>query len=180
VANLGNATCNGSAGNGFYNLAQISGSFVSESAACAPVSSDLVLLGLVKTVRLGVDANNDRYGNVGDILHYTFTITNRGNVDISAIQLVDPRVTDLQCDALTAQGERLRIVRGDELFVSMFEEIHGGQLAPGDSINCYATYTLTAVDVANRRVVNTATASGAGPGGQVATSSSTAIYTNVR
>ena len=180
AGSLANAVCTGAPGHGLYNRASVVGSFAGESNACAPVSGEQPLIRLVKTVRLGVDANGDHYGNVGDVLHYTFRISNPGTLPLSAIDLIDPRVTDLQCDATTAYGEPLRILRGDELFLGPFEQTLGGSLVPGDSITCGATYTITAQDVLNRRVVNTATTHGAAPDGQVVTSTSTAIYTNIR
>ncbi len=180
AGSLGNAVCTGAPGNGLYNSAAVTGSFVRDSNACAPVSGDQPLIRLVKSVRLGVDNNGDNYGNVGDVLHYTFVISNPGTMALSAIDLIDPRVTDLQCDATTAYGEPLRVLRGDELFLGVFEELLGGSLAPGDSIMCSATYTITAQDVMNRRVVNSATTHGASPDGQVVSSTSTAIYSNIR
>ena len=177
---LANATCTGAPGNGLYNRASVTGSFARDSSACAPVSGEQALIRLVKSVRLGVDANGDHYGNVGDALHYTFTISNPGTVSLSAIDLIDPRVTNLQCDATTAYGESMRVLRGDELFIGVFEDLLGGSLVPGDSIMCSATYAITAQDVLNRRVVNTATTHGAGSDGQVVSSTSTAIYTNIR
>ncbi|ANB16958.1 Hypothetical protein I596_928 [Dokdonella koreensis DS-123] len=177
---LANAACTGAPGGGLYNQASVTGSFVRESSTCAPVSTEQPLIRLVKTVRLGVDANGDHYGNVGDVLHYTFAISNPGTVALSAIDLIDPRVTDLRCDATTAYGEPMRVLRGDELFAGLFEELLGGALVPGDSILCSATYTITAQDVLNRRIVNTATTHGAAPDGQVVTSTSTAIYSNIR
>ncbi|HUD40667.1 MAG TPA: hypothetical protein VMR06_01580 [Dokdonella sp.] len=180
AGSLADAACTGAPGHGLYNRASVAGSFSSESSACAPVSGEQPLIRLVKTVRLGIDANGDHYGNVGDVLHYTFRISNPGTLPLSAIDLIDPRVTDLQCDATTAYGELLRILRGDELFLGPFEHTLGGSLVPGDSITCGATYTITAQDVLNRRVVNTATTHGAATDGQVVTSTSTAIYTNIR
>ncbi len=180
AGSLGNAVCTGAPGNGLYNRASVTGSFARDSSTCAPVSGEQPLIRLVKSVRLGVDANGDHYGNVGDVLHYTFAISNPGTVTLSAIDLIDPRVTDLQCDATTAYGEPMRVLRGDELFIGVFEELLGGSLVPGDSITCSATYTITAQDVLNRRVVNSATTHGAGTDGQVVMSTSTAIYTNIR
>jgi uncharacterized repeat protein (TIGR01451 family) len=180
TSTLVNGACTGAPGNGLYNRASVQGSFARDSSACAPVSGEQALIRLVKTVRLGVDVNGDRYGNIGDVLNYTFVISNPGSVTLSTIDLIDPRVTDLQCDTTTAYGEPLRVLRGDELFFGPFEDARGGQLEPGDSILCGATYTITAQDVLNRRVVNTATTHGAGSGGQVVTSTSTAIYTNIR
>ena len=76
-ASLGNAACTGAPGNGLYNGATVEGSFAMASSACAPVSGEQALIRLVKSVRLGVDVNGDHYGNLGDVLHYVFAISNR-------------------------------------------------------------------------------------------------------
>jgi uncharacterized repeat protein (TIGR01451 family) len=169
--------CTGNPGDGLFNHAAVSGSFDLEASACTDVSGNVPVIRLVKTVALGVDHDGDRYGDVGDVLHYRFAISNPGTLPLSAVQLVDPRVTDLRCDAFTAGGIPFYVFRGDELFDDAFEgRVRGGVLVPGDSIDCTATYVLTQQDVDRRRVVNAATASGAGPGGQVVTSTSTAIF----
>ena len=173
--------CNGQPGNGLYNQAAITGSFDLETATCQPIGGDIPMIRLVKTVTLGVDHDGNQYGDIGDVLHYTFVISNPGTVPLSAVQLIDPRVTDLQCDPVTRSRQPFYMLRGYELFYSAFESSpRGGALAPGDSITCQATHTLTADDVARRRVVNTATASGTGPGGQTVSSISTAIYSAFR
>ncbi len=178
---LQNGECTGEPGHGLYNRANITGSFERESAACAAVSGEVPLIRLIKTVALGVDQNGNHYGDVGDVLHYRFTISNPGSLPLSAVQLIDPRVGDLQCDPTTASGVPFYVFRGDELFDDAFEgRPRGGILVPGDSVACTATYALTAEDVARRRVVNTASATGTGPGGQAVSSTSTAIFTSFR
>jgi uncharacterized repeat protein (TIGR01451 family) len=180
-ATLQAGTCTGVAGDGFFNQAALSGLFNLESAACANVNSDVALIHLVKRVSLGQDANGNHYGDVGDVLNYTFTISNPGSVDLTTVQLFDPRVTDLQCNAITRLGAPIRILHGDELFTSMFESVViPGTLTPGDSVDCQATYVLTVGDVARRRVVNSATTTASGPAGQAVTSTATAIYTSFR
>ena len=180
-AALQNGACTGNAGNGFYNAAALSGSFDLQSAACAPVNSDIALIHLVKKVALGQDANGNHYGDVGDVLNYTFTISNPGTVALTTVQLFDPRVTNLQCDALTVSGAPFQVLHGDELFRAEFESVTiPGTLIVGDSVDCHATYALTANDVARRQVVNAATVTASGPAGQAVTSTATAIYTSFR
>jgi hypothetical protein len=97
------------------------------------------------------------------------------------VQLFDPRVTDLQCDPITQFGEPIRVLHGDELFNNTFELVPiPGTLVPGDSVDCRATYVLTAGDVSLRRVVNSATTTASGPAGQAVTATATAIYTSFR
>ncbi|NCT68510.1 MAG: DUF11 domain-containing protein [Rhodanobacteraceae bacterium] len=177
---LQDGACTGAPGHGLYNAAALGGTFSLESAACAPVDGDIALIRLVKTVTLGQDFNGNRYGDVGDVLDYHFTISNPGTVPLTAVQLFDPRVQSLQCNPLTTNGVAFRVMPGDELFHSAFDAPSGGVLAPGDSIECSATYALTADDVARRRVVNSATATGTGPAGQTVSSVGTAIFTSFR
>jgi uncharacterized repeat protein (TIGR01451 family) len=180
-ASLQAGTCTGVSGNGFYNQAAVSGLFDLESAACAPVNGDSALIHLVKRVTLGQDANGNHYGDVGDVLNYTFTISNPGTVTLTTVQLFDPRVTDLQCNPITQFGKPIRVLHGDELFSNTFESlVIPGSLIPGDSVDCQATYTLTANDVARRQVVNSATTTASGPAGQAVTATATAIYTSIR
>jgi uncharacterized repeat protein (TIGR01451 family) len=96
------------------------------------------------------------YGSVGDRLDYTLTIANNGNVALSSVAVLDAApgqgVFSLDCAGLPAT------------------------LAPGDTGTCAATYSVVQADLYVGSVVNTATASGVGPGGatQAATADATA------
>ncbi|WBL42985.1 gliding motility-associated C-terminal domain-containing protein [Algoriphagus halophytocola] len=88
------------------------------------------------------DENQDGFGNVGETISYTFTVSNTGNVTLSNIMVTDPMVT-----------------------------VNGGpiSLAPGASDNTTftATYVLTQDDIDNGYVVNTALAQGTSPTNEV-------------
>ena len=71
------------------------------------------------------------YGAVGDILHYTIVATNVGNVTLHNVVVTDPKVSGLIC--------------GD-----------GTNLAPGGSIICNATHTVTQADITAGHYLNTA------------------------
>ena len=83
----------------------------------------------------------------GDTITYSFTVTNTGNVALSNITVMDPKVT-----------------------------VNGGpiSLAPGASDNSSftATYTITAADIAAGKVDNQATVSGTDPDGTTVTDDS--------
>jgi uncharacterized repeat protein (TIGR01451 family) len=179
VDNVQNGDCAGGAGNGLYNQAALSGSLDVEGGACAPVSGDQVHIALVKTVGLDTDQNGNGLGDAGDVLRYDFEVSNTGAVPLSPVQLFDPRVAALQCQMQTANGRNLRVLHVDVdlLFASGFEAFDLGSLDPGDVVDCWATYVLTQADVDRRRVTNTATTAGAGPNGQIASATSTAIFT---
>jgi uncharacterized repeat protein (TIGR01451 family) len=89
-------------------------------------------LGLVKT------ADDQSYDHVGQTLHYTYTLTNTGNVTLSKPYAVnDDLITDpasIDCSA------------GPDT------------LAPGDHFDCTGTYQVTQADLDNGSVTNIATA----------------------
>ncbi|PHN00646.1 DUF7507 domain-containing protein, partial [Flavilitoribacter nigricans] len=75
------------------------------------------------------------YDAVGDIITYTFTATNNGNVTLTNVTIVDP-------------------LPG----LSAFSCTQPATLAPGESLVCTATYSITQTDLDNGSVMNTATA----------------------
>lgn len=96
-------------------------------------------IALVKTSSLDLGA--DGIATPGDLITYSFTVTNTGNVTLLNISITDPLVS-----------------------------VSGGPLAgltPGasDASAFTATYALTAADIAAGNVTNQATATGSPPGG---------------
>lgn len=88
------------------------------------------------------DSNGDGItGDAGDVITYSFSVTNTGNVLLSPVSVVDPRLPGLGCTVLA--------------------------LPPGATTTCAAsnnTYTITFADETATSVVNTATATGDAPG----------------
>ncbi|WP_035456984.1 DUF7507 domain-containing protein, partial [Algoriphagus terrigena] len=82
---------------------------------------------------------SDGYVEAGDVLEYTITVTNTGNVTLSDVDVVDP---------LTGMSENIP------------------SFAPGETLVFTTTYTVTVADVDNGSVTNTATASGQDPNGE--------------
>jgi len=76
---------------------------------------------------------------VDEVVPYTFTVTNIGNVTMSAITVTDPNASGISCPVTT--------------------------LAPGISTTCTGSHTVTQEDVDAGEVVNTATVAGTTPGG---------------
>ena len=88
---------------------------------------------------------------VGQIVTYSFVVTNTGNVT-----LTDPTVNE---GAFSGNGELSDVVCPD------------GALEPGEDITCTATYRVVAADLADGgELTNTATASATTPGGDPITS----------
>ncbi len=99
---------------------------------------------LVKTGALADGA----LGAAGDIVTYSFTATNTGNVTLTGVAVADPMpgLQDLAYDWSAAVAE--------------------GVLAPNESVTATATYVLTQADVDAGTVDNTATATGTPPTGE--------------
>ncbi|WPR77748.1 choice-of-anchor L domain-containing protein [Algoriphagus sp. NG3] len=82
---------------------------------------------------------------VGDVIGYTFTVTNEGNVTIGNITVEDP------------------LLGGTVANTTGSWPATEGTLAPGETVTLTGSYTLTEADVLNGEVVNTATVTGDDP-----------------
>ncbi len=77
----------------------------------------------------------------GETLHYTFTVTNTGNVRLDGpVTIADDLTSDESCPALTTVGN------------------HDGWLDVGEAVECTATLLTDGADVTAGEVVNEATA----------------------
>jgi len=119
------------------------------STPVAPASAvDLVKTGGAPTTANGTDPNRT---DAGDTVTYTFRATNTGGTSLSTLTITDPTLglTDYFCA--------------------------DGSIAPGATVSCTATHTLTQAEVDGGRVDNTATVDGTSPTGPVADTSSTTV-----
>ncbi len=98
------------------------------------------VLGVEKSAGPVEDANDSERLDAGDTIDYTVTVTNDGNQTLTDVTVTDELV-DVTCPA--------------------------GDLGPGDSVDCTATYTLTQADVDAGEVVNEASATAVGPRGAI-------------
>ncbi len=98
-----------------------------------PTSEPAVML--VKT------ANPQAYLDVGDVIVYTFAVTNTGNVTLTNLVINDPLTESVNLPVVLST------------------------LAPGESGTASATYTITQSDINAGQVLNTATVTGEDPGG---------------
>ncbi|WP_108807624.1 HYR domain-containing protein, partial [Aquimarina spinulae] len=105
------------------------------------VANDISNLALTKTASY-VDANGDDLPNAGDEIRYTFTIENRGNVDITNIILNDP------LPGVEVVGGPIDLAAGET-----------------DTDSFTATYILTEEDIRSGSVSNQATVTGQNPDG---------------
>ncbi|MFB7917991.1 hypothetical protein [Streptomyces sp. NPDC056061] len=91
-------------------------------------------------LRLEKSADDSRVYVPGDEVTYTYTVTNTGPQELTALAINDDHVTGVTCEATTLAP--------------------AGQ--PGDSTTCTGTYTVTRADAERGRVTNTAVATAEG------------------
>ncbi|MEP3308339.1 MAG: Ig-like domain-containing protein, partial [Gilvibacter sp.] len=101
----------------------------------------------IAVVKVGVlnDENGDNCTDVDETIDYTFTITNEGNVTLTAIELNDPLLGGLVPGPDSGDTDGDNALDVDEAWVYT------------------GTYTITQDDIDAGEVVNTATASGTAP-----------------
>ncbi len=93
------------------------------------------------------------YGSAGEVITYTYTVVNTGNVTLHGVSLDDNRLGPVSCD----------------------ESV----LAPGQSMTCLALKDTTAADVAAGHFTNVATVTGDSPAGARVSDAATAtVYAN--
>jgi uncharacterized repeat protein (TIGR01451 family) len=117
---------------------------IGDDITCTVTNTALpATLGIVKHAVPAVDVNGDGLTDAGDMIHYTFTVTNTGQLTMSGIGVTDDKVGGVTCPAST--------------------------LPPGASEDCTAdeAYVVTQSDVDHGSVDNTATAHGTPPGSDV-------------
>jgi uncharacterized repeat protein (TIGR01451 family) len=102
-------------------------------------------IALVKTAGTLADPDNNG-ADVGDTIAYAFEVSNRGNVTLSSIAIVDVKIGTVNCPQTT--------------------------VAPTATVTCNATYSLTQADVDLGSVTNTADVTATTPGGATVTDKS--------
>jgi uncharacterized repeat protein (TIGR01451 family) len=126
------------AGSDLVNTATASG-----VAAGGPVSDSATVhvpVAQTKAVGLTKTSATTSVASAGTRISYTLVASNVGNTTVSALSVSDPMLADLSCGGVTS-------------------------LAPGASVSCSGTYTVTQADIdGGGDLVNTATASGTAAG----------------
>ncbi|MFF0393315.1 LPXTG cell wall anchor domain-containing protein [Kitasatospora sp. NPDC004615] len=121
------------------NVAHASGIDPSgDSVESPPGEVDVPVVG---EARLSIVKKADGAGpfRAGDVVQYTYTVTNTGAVAVHDVAVSDDHVASVTCDATT--------------------------LNPGQSTVCHGSYTITEEDVEAGHVTNKATANGTDPEG---------------
>ena len=80
------------------------------------------------------DATEESFSAVGDVIHYTITATNDGNTTLTNVTVTDPNAGALNCTPQTPVSS----------------------LAPGGTITCTASHTITQADIDAGHYLNTA------------------------
>lgn len=125
-------------------------SFRVSHGPCITAAPDL---SLVKAVESITDTDTSETTTIGDVINYKFSATNNGNVNLTNVVITDelPGLSALSCDQTSP-----------------------ATLAPEASLNCTATYTVTADDADTGEVVNVADVAALDPdGGELTDSDST-------
>jgi len=105
-------------------------------------------ISLIKSIDSVADTSGDGAVGVGDTINYTFTVSNTGNVDLTAVTVSDPLVT---------------VVGGP---------IPTLAVGASDTTTFTATYVITAADLVAGGVENTADTEGTPPAGPAVTDTS--------
>ena len=119
------------------------------SGATAGVSPNVVCTFTNAPLRPGITLQKSVAKNtltVGETLHYSFLVTNTGNVTLAPVTIDDTE--------FTGHGTRPVVTC----------PAGAADLAPAASVTCTATYAVTQADVDAGSVTNTATATGKTPG----------------
>ena len=113
----------------YLNIACVSATDATATCANADVPS-------VKNPHLTIVkvATESSFGNVGDVIHYTITATNDGNTTLTNVTVTDPNAGALNCTPQTPVSS----------------------LAPGGTITCTASHTITQADIDAGHYLNTA------------------------
>ncbi len=123
------------------NTATASGTANNSPVSSSPSTASYATAGLT----LVKNVQEPSFSAAGNILHYTYLVTNTGFVRLPApVVVTDDKATDEACPAVTTVGNL------------------DGYLDPQESITCTATYTVTAADVTAGSVTNLASAGAGG------------------
>ena len=118
--------------------------------------SSLPELEVTKTAEVD-DINQDNETGPGDIINYTITIENTGNIVISGISITDTMVDE--------NGRTLSLTSGPT-FTNSTMESDRGVLVPGEIATYVATYRIIDRDLESDYIENRALATGSSPDDQ--------------
>jgi hypothetical protein len=108
--------------------------------AISDKADQTVTAGLAPEIKITKAASPQVFTKHGQVITYTYVVTNTGNVTLHDSTVTDSRYGRISCPELT--------------------------LAPGAAMTCYATHAITAVDMDEGSIFNSAVAIGVSPIGR--------------
>ncbi|GAB3399586.1 hypothetical protein GCM10027515_06180 [Schumannella luteola] len=126
------------------------------TGASSPASVTLAASAPAITVQKSGAIAGGAAGNAGNVINYTFTITNTGNVTLRGVAVTDP-------------------LSGLSAPIYTWPTSTAGVLAPGAVATATATYTIKQSDVDNGSVANTASVTGTPPTGAAVTNTGSTV-----
>ena len=123
-----------------------------------PETSETVAADQMPVLTLAKASGNTSFDTVGDILSYTYTIANTGNVLVSDVVVSDDKIATITCDVAS-------IGNAD------------ANLDPGETVVCSADYAVTQADLDAGEVTNNATATATPAGGTLTPPTDTVTIT---
>jgi len=137
------------------NTATAHGTYSATVYNSAPSTASYATTGLT----LAKSVAEGYFSAAGDVLHYSFLVTNSGSAPLAGpVTVSDDRSADEACPSVDTVGD-----------LDAF-------LDAGESITCIATYTVTAADVTAGSATNTASAAA---GGVTSNTDSQTVYLNL-
>ena len=114
---------------------------------------------LVPDITILKEASPNSYGAVGDVINYTFTVTNSGTAPLTNVTVTDPlpNLGAIDC------GSGTNVIAA---------------LIPGQAGSCSATYSIVQADLDAGSLSNTATAAGTAPDNSTVSATSTATVSS--
>ena len=141
-------------GGSVTNVASASGTDPVGTTITSPDDTETVTAVQTPALTIEKSATPTVFEAVDDVIDYEYVVTNTGNVTITGpITVADDKTTDEACPT--------------------------GDLAPGDSLTCTASYTIVAADVTAGAVTNVASASGTDPNAATVTSPTDTVTVNI-
>ncbi|WP_443135063.1 DUF7507 domain-containing protein, partial [Kitasatospora sp. CB01950] len=122
------------------NTAHASGTDPQGEPVQSPPASVTVPVVGEAVLAIGKAADSAGPFHLGEVVSYTYTVTNTGTAAVDSLTVSDDHVASVTCDTTT--------------------------LNPGQSTTCHGSYVVTAADVTAGHVTNTAHAAGTDPEGQ--------------
>ncbi|MHA6268279.1 DUF7507 domain-containing protein [Aliiroseovarius sp. CAU 1755] len=112
---------------GFTNIARATANDVTPDATPVTADDDVFVRGPdhAPSFSLAKSADAAQIASVGQVVNYSYLVTNTGNITLTALPVVaDDKIASVTCPALP-----------------------GGELAPGDDLTCTGSYTVTQADL---------------------------------